>query len=86
MARAPSPACPWGPYVSSKGYHRTRKSETEYRHRNPLWNVGLARGHGERGKSLRQQFKELFAEVGSFFSLRENFHLTQEAMEGSLES
>jgi phosphoglucomutase len=35
----------------------------------------------KRGKSLGQQLKELFAEVGSFYSLRENFHLTQEAME-----
>jgi alpha-D-glucose phosphate-specific phosphoglucomutase len=34
-----------------------------------------------RGKSLGQQLQELFAEVGSFYSLRENFHLTQEAME-----
>ena len=31
-----------------------------------------------RGKSLGQQLKELFAEVGSFYSLRENFHLTPE--------
>jgi len=35
----------------------------------------------KRGKSLGQQLKELFAEVGSFYSLRENFHLTWEAME-----
>jgi phosphoglucomutase len=35
----------------------------------------------KRGKSLGQQLQELFAEVGSFYSLRENFHLTQEAME-----
>jgi phosphoglucomutase len=35
----------------------------------------------KRGKSLRQQLKELFAEVGSFYSLRENFHLTSQAME-----
>jgi len=35
----------------------------------------------KRGKSLGQQLKELFVEVGSFYSLRENFHLTQEAME-----
>jgi phosphoglucomutase len=35
----------------------------------------------QRGKSLGQQLEELFAEVGSFYSLRENFHLTQEAME-----
>jgi phosphoglucomutase len=34
-----------------------------------------------RGKSLGQQLKELFAEVGSFYSLRENFHLTSQAME-----
>ncbi len=34
----------------------------------------------KKGKSLGQQLKELFAEVGSFYSLRENFHLTQEAM------
>src|SRR5438876_2418710 len=35
----------------------------------------------KRGKPLGQQLKELFAEVGSFYSLRENFHLTREAME-----
>jgi alpha-D-glucose phosphate-specific phosphoglucomutase len=35
----------------------------------------------KRGKSLGQQLKELFADVGSFYSLRENFHLTPEAME-----
>src|SRR5881227_2480694 len=35
----------------------------------------------QRKKSLGQQLKELFAEVGSFYSLRENFHLTQEVME-----
>jgi len=35
----------------------------------------------KRGKSLGQQLKELFAEVGSFYSLRENFHLTSQAME-----
>jgi phosphoglucomutase len=35
----------------------------------------------KRGKSLGQQLTELFAEVGSFYSLRENFHLTQAAME-----
>jgi phosphoglucomutase len=34
-----------------------------------------------RGKSLSQQLQELFAEVGSFYSLRENFHLTPEAKE-----
>ena len=32
----------------------------------------------QRGKSLGQQLKELFAEVGSFYSLRENFRLTPE--------
>src|SRR5258708_16025034 len=35
----------------------------------------------KRGKSLGQQLQELFAEVGSFYSLRENFHLTPEVME-----
>ncbi len=35
----------------------------------------------KRGKSLGQQLQELFVEVGSFYSLRENFHLTQQAME-----
>jgi hypothetical protein len=34
-----------------------------------------------RGKSLGQNLQELFVEVGSFCSLRENFHLTQEAKE-----
>jgi phosphoglucomutase len=34
-----------------------------------------------RGKSLGQQLKELFVEVGSFYSLRENFHLTPEVKE-----
>ncbi|MGA9797925.1 MAG: phosphoglucomutase/phosphomannomutase family protein [Terriglobales bacterium] len=34
-----------------------------------------------RGKSLGQQLQELFAEVGSFYSLRENFHLTREVQE-----
>jgi phosphoglucomutase len=34
-----------------------------------------------RGKSLGEQLQDLFAEVGSFYSLRENFHLTQEAKE-----
>lgn len=34
-----------------------------------------------RGKSLGQQLNQLFAEVGSYYSLRENFHLTQEAKE-----
>src|SRR5207244_2176773 len=31
-----------------------------------------------RGKSLGQQLRELFAEVGSFYSTRENFRLTPE--------
>ena len=31
-----------------------------------------------RGKSLGQQLTQLFAEVGSFYSRRENFHLTPE--------
>jgi phosphoglucomutase len=44
----------------------------EHGNPNTLWNVRLARWHGGR---------ELFAEVGSFYSLRENFPLTQEAME-----
>src|SRR5207248_451892 len=34
-----------------------------------------------RGKSLGQQLQELFAEVGSFHSRRENFHLTPEVKE-----
>jgi phosphoglucomutase len=34
-----------------------------------------------RGKSLGQQLKQLFADVGSFYSLRENFHLTQQVKE-----
>ena len=34
-----------------------------------------------RGKPLGQQLQELFAEVGSFYSLRENFHLTPEVKE-----
>ncbi len=34
-----------------------------------------------RGKSLGQQLQELFVEVGSFYSLRENFHLTPEVKE-----
>lgn len=34
-----------------------------------------------RGKSLNQQLKELFAEVGSFYPLRENFRLTPEVKE-----
>jgi phosphoglucomutase len=34
-----------------------------------------------RGKSLGEQLKQLFAEVGSFYSLRENFHLTPEVKE-----
>ncbi len=33
----------------------------------------------KRGKSLGQQLQELFAKVGSFYPVRENFHLTQEA-------
>jgi len=32
----------------------------------------------KRGKSLSSQLKELFAEVGSFYPLRENFRLTAE--------
>ena len=35
----------------------------------------------QRGKTLGQQLQELFAEVGSFYSLRENFHLTPEVKE-----
>src|SRR6185369_4086047 len=31
-----------------------------------------------RGKSLQAQLKELFVKVGSFYPLRENFHLTDE--------
>src|SRR5580693_2736555 len=34
-----------------------------------------------RGKSLGEQLKELFAKVGSFYPVRENFHLTPEAKE-----
>jgi len=34
-----------------------------------------------RGKSLGQQLKELFAKVGSFYPMRENFRLTQEVKE-----
>jgi phosphoglucomutase len=33
----------------------------------------------KRGKSLGQQLLELFAKVGSFYPVRENFHLTSEA-------
>jgi phosphomannomutase len=33
----------------------------------------------KRGKSLGKQLQELFAKVGSFYPVRENFHLTQEA-------
>jgi phosphomannomutase len=33
-----------------------------------------------RGESLGAQLKELFAKVGSFYPVRENFRLTQEAM------
>ena len=40
-----------------------------------------ARWWRKRGKSLGQQLQELFAEVGSFYSLRENFHLTPEVKE-----
>jgi alpha-D-glucose phosphate-specific phosphoglucomutase len=32
----------------------------------------------KRGKSLRQQLQELFAKVGSFYPIRENFRLTPE--------
>src|SRR5262249_46512580 len=34
-----------------------------------------------RGKHLDQQLKELFAKVGSFFPVRENFRLTREVKE-----
>ncbi len=34
-----------------------------------------------RGQSLGEQLKKLFAEVGSFYSLRENFHLTPQVKE-----
>ena len=33
-----------------------------------------------RGKSIGMQLKELFAKVGSFYPVRENFHLTPEVM------
>ena len=33
-----------------------------------------------RGKTLGQQLQKLFADVGSFYPKRENFHLTQEVM------
>ena len=33
----------------------------------------------KRGKSIGTQLKELFAKVGSFYPVRENFHLTAEA-------
>jgi phosphoglucomutase len=33
----------------------------------------------KRGKSLGKQLKELFVKVGSFYPVRENFHLTQDA-------
>jgi len=33
----------------------------------------------KRGKSLGQQLKELFSKVGSFYPVRENFHLTPDA-------
>jgi phosphoglucomutase len=36
-----------------------------------------------RGKSLGQQLKELFAKVGSFYPVRENFHLTAEVKAAS---
>jgi phosphoglucomutase len=35
----------------------------------------------KRGKSLNVQLNELFADVGSFYPQRENFHLTQEVKE-----
>ena len=43
-------------------------------------NLGMASGHSGfvAATSLGQQLQELFAEVGSFYSLRENFHLTRE--------
>jgi len=34
----------------------------------------------KRGKSIAQQLSELFARVGSFYPVRENFRLTQEGM------
>ena len=34
-----------------------------------------------RGKSLRQQLKELFVKVGSYYPRRENFRLTEEVKE-----
>jgi phosphoglucomutase len=34
-----------------------------------------------RGKPLKRQLQDLFAEVGSFYPQRENFHLTQEVKE-----
>ena len=33
----------------------------------------------KRGKTLGKQLAELFGKVGSFYPVRENFHLTQEA-------
>jgi alpha-D-glucose phosphate-specific phosphoglucomutase len=36
---------------------------------------------GRRGKSLGQQLRELFAKVGSFYPLRENFRLTPDVKE-----
>jgi len=33
----------------------------------------------KRGKSISEQLKELFGKVGSFYPVRENFHLTPEA-------
>jgi phosphomannomutase len=35
----------------------------------------------KRGKSLGEQLSELFAKVGSFYPLRENFRLTPEVKE-----
>lgn len=34
-----------------------------------------------RGRSIREQLDELFAKVGSFYPVRENFHLTAQAKE-----
>ncbi|HTF43847.1 MAG TPA: hypothetical protein VK641_08120, partial [Terriglobales bacterium] len=34
-----------------------------------------------RGKPLGRQLRELFAEVGSFYPQRDNFHLTQDVKE-----
>lgn len=38
-----------------------------------------------RGKSIGRQLQELFAKVGSFYPVRENFHLTQQAKEAFTE-